>query len=96
MVSHKVFIFLLTEVPSALFHTNPWSLPWTHLVHDVSSAETNLHNVMSALQLRRAHNESKSYSSLLQFVIPRHVKLLGSTHFIICLKPQDVLELKLP
>lgn len=51
MVSHKVFIFLLTEIPSALYCTNPWRLPWTHLVHDVSSAETNLRNVMAALQL---------------------------------------------
>lgn len=74
MVSHKVFIFLLSEIPSALHRTNPWSLlPWTHLVHDVSSAETNLCSVMSALQLQRAHNESKSYSSLLQFVIPRQI-----------------------
>lgn len=68
--------------------------PWTHLVHDVSSAETDLCSVMSALQLQRAHNESKIYSSLLQFVIPRHLKLLGSSNFIIYLKPQNVLELK--
>lgn len=64
MASHKVFfIFLLTEIPSALYCTNPWSVPWTQLVHDVSSAETDLCNVMAALQLQRAHNESKLFQS---------------------------------
>lgn len=63
MASHKVFIFLLTEIPSALYCTNPWSLPCTHLVHAVSSAETNLCNMMATLQLQRAHNESKLFQS---------------------------------